>query len=72
MLCLLFLPHLDTGRELEGTFAAGPQIPITNRTSGMVTRKSMFTRKPAVLGTKMEPLALPQAGDVVGMDFSGL
>lgn len=38
----------------------------------MVTRKSMFTRKPAVLGTKMEPLALPQAGDVVGMDFSGL
>lgn len=52
---------------MEGAFAADLQILNTNRTSGVVTRKSMFTKKPAVLGIKTACLALPQAGDMVGM-----
>lgn len=45
---------------MEGAFAADPQILNTDRTSGVVTRKSMFTKKPAVLGMKTAHLALPQ------------
>ena len=58
---------------MKGGFAISPQIPITNRTLGEVTRKQGAYREVSSAGHENRTLgpvsALPKAEELVAMEF---